>query len=240
MIATDHQPPVILIAAAVRCGIASQPVPQSGGRIRRSGRDAPCLKTIQDCPKDLRAALRQAGRAENRLRRGRRLLVVMTSSVDPTRWGRKPHVRHEAARVHHAARRRGGSVAGCGAGAAAGNAGHRITRPEIARRDPGSNARISPGAQGHRLCRGRERGDRIPLRRGSIRAAARACGRTGSQTSRRDRRDQHCCRPLQRRQQLRQFPSSSPSRRPGGAWTCREPRSAGRQCDRYQFLFPER
>ena len=31
MIATDHQPPVILIAAAVRCGIASQPVPQSGG-----------------------------------------------------------------------------------------------------------------------------------------------------------------------------------------------------------------
>ena len=29
----------------------------------------------------------------------------------------------------------------------------------------GPSARISPGPQGHRLCRGRERGDRIPLGR---------------------------------------------------------------------------
>ena len=35
---------------------------------------------------------------------------------------------HEAARVHHAARRRGGGVAACGARAAAGDAGDRVSR----------------------------------------------------------------------------------------------------------------
>ena len=47
--------------------------------------------------------------------------------------GREPHVRHEAARVHHAARRRGGSVAARGARAAAGEDPahwhHRRLRP---------------------------------------------------------------------------------------------------------------
>src|SRR6516165_11907954 len=38
------------------------------------------------------------------------------------RSGRKPHVRNETARVHHASRRRGGRVATRGAGAAAGQA----------------------------------------------------------------------------------------------------------------------
>ena len=46
---------------------------------------------------------------------------------------------------------------------------------------------ISPGPQRHRLCRGRERGDRIPLRRKSNRSAAGAGGRIGSPTGRRDR-----------------------------------------------------
>ena len=52
----------------------------------------------------------------------------------------------------------------------------------------GPPARISPGPQGHGLCRGRERGDRIPLGRESDRSAAGAGGRTGSPTGRRDRR----------------------------------------------------
>ena len=41
----------------------------------------------------------------------------------------------------------------------------------------GTSARISPGAQRRRLCRGRERGDRIPLGRESTRSAAGAGGR---------------------------------------------------------------
>ena len=44
------------------------------------------------------------------------------------------------------------------------------------------------GLEGDRLCRGRERRDRIPLGGGSIRPAAGAGGRTGSPTGRRDRR----------------------------------------------------
>ena len=40
-----------------------------------------------------------------------------------------------AARVHHAARRRGGYVAACGAGAAAGDAADRVPRPSFGRRE---------------------------------------------------------------------------------------------------------
>jgi len=40
-------------------------------------------------------------------------------------------------------------------------------------------ARISPGPEGERLCRGRERGDRIPLGRDSTRSVAGVGGRTG-------------------------------------------------------------
>jgi putative ABC transport system substrate-binding protein len=43
---------------------------------------------------------------------------------------------NEAARVHHADRWRGGRVAAGGKGAATGDAGDRVPRPEIARRDP--------------------------------------------------------------------------------------------------------
>ena len=53
----------------------------------------------------------------------------------------------------------------------------------------GPSARISPGPEGHRLCRGRQRGDRIPLGRESNRSAAGTGGRSGSPTGRRDRRD---------------------------------------------------
>ena len=47
------------------------------GNAKAVRQSAPRLRTIQDCLKDLPATLRQAGRAANRLRRGRRLLVVM-------------------------------------------------------------------------------------------------------------------------------------------------------------------
>ena len=53
----------------------------------------------------------------------------------------------------------------------------------------GPSARISPGPEGSRLCRGRERDDRIPLGRGSIRPTAGDGGRSGSPSGGRDRRD---------------------------------------------------
>ena len=60
------------------------------------------------------------------------------------------------------------------------------TSPDAIR---GPSARISPGPEGDRLCRGRERRDRIPLGRESNRSAAGAGGRSGSPAGRRDRRD---------------------------------------------------
>ena len=54
-----------------------------------------------------------------------------------------------------------------------------------------TSARISSGLEGHRLSRGRQRGDRVPLGREPDRPVAGAGGRTGSPTGRRDRR--HGC-----------------------------------------------
>ena len=59
---------------------------------------APRFRTFQVCPKDLPAAPRQAERAENRAHRS---VGCWWSLLG----GRKTHVPHEAARVHHAARR---------------------------------------------------------------------------------------------------------------------------------------
>ena len=79
------------------------------------------------------------------------------------------------------------AMAARGARAAAGDAGDRISRPRSPDSNDGPTARIPPRPEGDRLCRGRERGDRISLGRGSIRSAADAGRRTGSPTSRRDR-----------------------------------------------------
>ena len=105
--------------------------------------------------------------------------------------------------------------------------------------DADGSARISSRPEGDRLCRGRERRDRIPLGRGSNRSAAgvaadlvrrrvaviaerrqRSC--TGGQGGDHDDSDR-----------LRRY------RRPGQAWSCREPRPAGRQPDRHQFFSAE-
>ena len=93
------------------------------------------------------------------------------------------------------------------------------------------------GLQGHRLCRGRERGDRVPLGRESNRSAAGAGGRIGSPTGRRDRGD-----PGDRFGDGSQGGNHDDPhrlqrlRRPGQAWSCREPRAAGRQPDGHQFF----
>ena len=100
----------------------------------------------------------------------------------------------------------------------------------------GSPARVPPGPEGGRLRRGRERRDRIPLGRESNGSAADAGGRSGSPAGRRDRHGRSAAgaggqgghhddpHRLHRR------------RRPGQAWSCRQPRPAGRQSDRDQFF----
>src|SRR5262245_61653640 len=60
----------------------------------------------------------------------------------------------ETARVHHPARRRGGCVAARGAGAAAGDAGDRISKCRVTRNVREPFARISYWPERRRLCRG--------------------------------------------------------------------------------------
>src|SRR5262249_18822209 len=63
-------------------------------------------------------------------------------------WRRPNAIRFETARVHHAARRRGGSLAARGARAATGDAGDWVPSQPVAGCVPRYAARISPGAEG--------------------------------------------------------------------------------------------
>ena len=102
---------------------------------------------------------------------------------------------------------------------------HRLTRRRIV-------CAHSPGPQGYWLCRGRERGDRIPLGRQSTRTVADAGGRTGSPAGRGDHRDRRsrcrCSRPRRRLRRSRSSLSSATTRSssvssrasPGRAATC--------------------
>src|SRR5262249_2925502 len=95
----------------------------------------------------------------------------------------------EAARVHHAAGRRG-RMAARGARAAACDAGDRISRFEDAghdRRPP--PACISPSLERERLCRGGKCRDPLSLGRQSTRSIAGPGHRLGSPTGGRHRRD---------------------------------------------------
>src|SRR6516165_4794861 len=95
----------------------------------------------------------------------------------------------ETARVHLSSRRRGCRVAAQRAGAAAGDAGNRASRNEIAH-DLGPAAQISPGSQRHRLCRGRKRDDRLRLGR-KFRSTIGTGGRTDPPTGCGDRHADH-------------------------------------------------
>src|SRR5689334_6551866 len=77
----------------------------------------PRFRTIQVWPKDLPAALQQAEHAVNR--------ASGPVATTPDDRGGSPHVRHEAARVHHAPRRRGGLAARGTRAAGRADAAHR-------------------------------------------------------------------------------------------------------------------
>src|SRR5258708_7631802 len=82
-------------------------------------------------------------------------------------------------------------MAARGPRAAAGDAGGWLSEHQGTRAGCTPLGRVSPGPERYRLCRARERGDRIPLGRESNGSTAGAGGRIGSPHSRRDRRDQH-------------------------------------------------
>jgi hypothetical protein len=102
-----------------------------GRRTLAREQQPPLFRTVQVCSKDLLTCLPQAGSAANRLRQWRSLAGMIGGGTR----GTEPHVRHQAAGVHHAARRRGGGVAASGTRAAARDAGDRVLlRPTSWRR----------------------------------------------------------------------------------------------------------
>ena len=91
------------------------------------------------CPASLRGSRRErctpsAPRSSQQRQRTRRLCHPRRN-IPNSRPLRLHDARHEAPRVHHAARRRGGGVAAPGARAAASDAGDRISQPQFALTD---------------------------------------------------------------------------------------------------------
>ena len=97
------------------------------------------------------------------------------------------------------------------------------------------SARISPGSQGHRLCRRRERGDRLPVGRESIDRLPALGNRTGSPSGRRDRRCQHHFGVGGQSGDRDDSYRLRSGRRSRSSWACQQPRPAGRQPHRHQF-----
>src|SRR3981081_1575153 len=83
-----------------------------------------------------------------------------------------------AARLRHAARRRGGCVATCSARAAAGDAGDRVPKRHVARGIWTFLVCLSARFERSRLRREPQRRDRIPLGGGPLRSPAGIGGRS--------------------------------------------------------------
>ena len=102
-------------------------------------------------------------------------------------------------------------------------------------RDP--SARVPPGPERSRLCRGPQRGDRISLGGGPIRSAAGAGGRSGSPSGGRDRGAGSAPAALAAKAATATIPIVFVDRRrPGRARACRQPQPAGRQPHRRDHL----
>jgi putative ABC transport system substrate-binding protein len=88
-------------------------------------------------------------------------------AVPPSILARADEVIDEPPRVFAAARRHD-DTAGCPLCAAEGDTGNRLTRHRLARLVCSEPSRVPPGTERNRLCRGAERGNRIPLGGGSL------------------------------------------------------------------------
>ena len=98
---------------------------------------------------------------------------------------------------------------------------------------------LSPRPQGYRLRRGRERRNRLPLGREPKRSAAGAGGRSGAPTGCRDRRDRPACGACGQSGYHNDPHRFRRPRRPGPAWSCREPLPAGKQRTGINFFVAE-
>src|SRR5262249_23090842 len=94
-------------------------------------------------------------------------------------------IRNAATGVHRGARERGG-VAARGPGTTDGNAGDRFANDYLSRSKPGPAGRISRRSEQNRLCRNAQRGDRVSVGGGPIRAVASPGGRAGAPSCQRD------------------------------------------------------
>ena len=156
------------------------------------GPATPRFRTIQVCPKDQPGSLWQAEVPENRAQGSVGRLIA---------HGRK--VPMLTARVHHAARRRGGGVAARGARAAGGDAGDRISPRCIVRGGRVVAGGTPPGLEGNRLRRRPQRRHRISPCEQRLQSAPGTGGRLGSPPS--------CCHRYGRRGR---FGKGRQSRRP--------------------------
>ncbi len=73
-------------------------------------------------------------------------------------------------------------LAACGAARSSGDAGDRVSQPDVTRNNGAPRDRIAPRLERDRLCRGSQCGDPVPLGGNSQRTAAGAGSRAGSRS----------------------------------------------------------
>src|SRR5262249_32730213 len=137
----------------------------------------------------------------------------------------------EAARVHHAAWRRGSRVAARGARAAGRDVDNWLSQRRVVLGICAPSGGLSPGSDRDWLCRRPQCVYRISLGGRSLRSIAEPGGRSSAQTSGRD----FCEWPCGSRRQGGDHDNSNRLRdgtRPGRVWACRQLEPTGRQSHR--------
>jgi len=157
-----------------------------------------------------------------------RRAIVRSGAVRVTPNGGSYGNQYRKAEIHYRSWRHGCRMAACCAGAAAGAAGGRFCPGRVGRYQCALCGRVSQGPQRNRLHRGPERDGRVPLAGGPLRSLAGTDGRSGPPPGGRDRHARE-----RARTRGQSCNSDDPDRfwrrrRPGPAWSCRQPRPARR------------